>query len=94
MLTLTGQDEFEQYGYDVDLSKRDDLGVLLAVSSTGKYSKLLNRQFAFDLHRAGQVKVYAVQVSMPNNPSANLITVLKSDRAYAGFGSKVQVNKK
>lgn len=89
LLNLTGSEENEQFGYDLDLTKRKDLGLVLAISSVGKKAKLNDKKAAFDLHRAGQVQIYTLQIE---SMSASLITVLKSDRPYASFGSKVQVN--
>jgi hypothetical protein len=88
-LALSGRDEFEEFGYDFDLTKRKDYGLVLAVSSLGKKVKLNNRELAFELNLAGQVQVYSVEIS--DKPTVNLLSVFKSDRAYGAFGSKVQV---
>jgi hypothetical protein len=88
-LDLPGWEEFEQHGYSVDLTKRKDYGIVLAVSSVGRTSKIEDRTLAYDLHRAGQVNLYSIQTG--GKPSATLLSTLKSDRAYAAFGSKIRV---
>ncbi len=88
-LTLAGQDEFEEFGYDFDLTKRKDYNIVFAVSSVGKKTRINNRDLAFDLHLAGQVQAYSIQTT--GKPTFSLLSILKSDRSYAAFGSKVQV---
>jgi hypothetical protein len=87
-MVLTGYDEFEQFGYDLDLTFRKDLGMLIAVSSVGKRAQLDNSKMGINLNRAGQVNVFILN----SNGSSELITTFKSDRQHSLFGSKVKVN--
>jgi hypothetical protein len=89
LLNLTGTDDFEQLGHSIDLTKRKDYGIVLAVASVGKEVKLNDKKLAYSLHRAGQVQLHSIQIGA--NSSTTLLSTLKSDRAYASFGSKVQV---
>jgi hypothetical protein len=81
---LEGQTQYEQLGYDLDMSRQIKADVI-AVSSVAKDSKLKNNTFV--MNRAGEVGLY----SIGPNYSLSLISTLKSDRAYSAFGSKVKV---
>ena len=81
---LNGTSEFEQFGYDFDLSNQLK-GTLIAISSLTKDSKLDNRQNAFVSHRGGVVNLFYLGNEQP-------VATIKSDRSYSGFGSKIKVS--
>lgn len=86
LMSLSGKSEFEQFGYDFDLSFQMGSSIL-AVSSIGKDVKLDNRT-SFNLNRAGQVQLFQIDNSLLK---INLISIIKSDRPYASFGSRIKV---
>ncbi len=86
-LTLTGQDRFEQFGFDFDLDQRNDLGLMIAVSSSGKQTKL-PKFTSLTQYKAGIVQIFTIDCNL----STSMIATFKSDRSYGSFGSKVQVN--
>lgn len=86
VLTLNGQSEFEQFGYDFDLSLQINSSVI-AVSSLTKSTKLENK-ISFNLNRAGIVQIFSFDVL---NLNTSLVSTFKSDRPYSGFGSRVKV---
>ncbi len=81
---LVGQTQYEQLGYDFDMSRQIKADII-AVSSVAKDSQLNNKTFV--MNRAGEVNLY----SIGPNYSLSQISTLKSDRAYSAFGSKIKV---
>jgi hypothetical protein len=85
-LTLTGQDRFEQFGFDLDLNQHNELGIMVAVSSPGKQTKL-PKFTSLTQYKGGLVQVFTIDA----NSATSMIATFKSDRSYGSFGSKVQV---
>ena len=84
---LSGDVEFEQFGYSFDLSKQNQK-LVISISSVSKESVLDRNLGALRLNRAGIVQTYDITSHM----QPKLISILKSDRPYAQFGSKVKVS--
>jgi hypothetical protein len=84
---LSGQTEYEQFGYSFDLSKQLAGLPVLAVGSMTKDTKLSSNRTSFELSRAGIVQLFKL-----DNPSSNatLMATLKSDRPYSAFGSRIR----
>lgn len=78
--------EFEQFGYSFDLSNQTGQP-MIAISSLTRDSKL-NSQFALELNKSGIVQIFKINIL---NNSLSLLSTLKSDRPYSGFGSKIKV---
>ena len=85
MIILNGTSEFEQFGYAFDLSKQLQ-DIVIAVSSITKEAKLDKNKNAIVSHRGGVVNIFGLS-------KQSLITTIKSDRSYSGFGSKINVKK-
>lgn len=86
---LSGDETFEQFGYDFDMSIQLDNRKVIAISSYTKDCQLNSAGPSLKLDQGGIVQVFDVN----NLNNISLITILKSDRSYAGFGSKVKVKK-
>ena len=84
---LTGNTEYEQFGYDFDLSNQPD-GLVIAISSITKDAKLDAKNDALEVSRGGVVNLFSLKSS-----TYSLIATLKSDRSYSSFGSKVKVSR-
>jgi hypothetical protein len=83
-LVLNGHIEYEQFGYDFDLSNQPQ-GLVIAISSLTQDSKL-ERNNALEAKRGGVVNLFSL-----NENNSSLIATLKSDRPYSAFGSKIKV---
>jgi hypothetical protein len=83
-LVLNGNTEFEQFGYDFDLSNQPE-GLVIAVSSLTKDSKF-EKNKNLEASRGGVVNLFSL-----NENNSSLIATLKSDRPYSAFGSKIKV---
>ena len=87
--TFEGTENFEQFGYSLDLSVQlQNKRNVIAISSYTKDCKL-EKAGALELNQGGTVQVF--DITDINNTT--LVTWLKSDRAYSGFGSVVKVSK-
>lgn len=84
-VSLSGASEFEQFGYSFDLSEQNQK-LVISISSVSQESAL-DKRLALPLHRAGVVQSF----DLSNLGQPKLISVLKSDRPYAQFGSRVKV---
>jgi hypothetical protein len=97
-----GDQEFGQFGYEVDLSKQVNFSVI-AVTSLTHESMLNDRSNAVKLNRAGIVELYRLddtfsvhsnkylhqESSTCKNQSTCLLATFKSDRQLAEFGNRV-----
>ena len=86
LIIYTGKNEFDQFGYDFDLSKQTNYSVIAITSLTHVSS--LNRDSSLVLNRAGIVELYEININ--KNQSSSLISTLKSDRELSEFGNKVK----
>ena len=104
---LRGEENFEQFGYDFDLSVQLNNRKVIAISSYTKGQNRFMQLFIFllfvlfqkdcqldstgpalKIDQGGIVQVFDIT----NLNNISIITTLKSDRPYAGFGSKIKVN--
>ncbi|CAF0717792.1 unnamed protein product [Brachionus calyciflorus] len=85
IMVLNGEVEFGQFGYDFDLSIQSN-SLIIAVSSVSENSKLQNGT-SFELNRAGVVRLFQID---EKNLDFKFLSILKSDRPYSSFGSKVE----
>ena len=83
---LTGESEFDQFGYSFDLSIQNKK-MVIAVASVSKESKLEGKTLSYTLRDAGVVQVFDIS----NLGKIAILSSLKSDRANAAFGSKLKV---
>lgn len=86
ILVMNGSSEFEQLGYSVDLSTQSGR-LTFAVSSMSKDTRR-DDQASYELNRAGIVQLFELDDSAKK---LNWRAMLKSDRPYSGFGSKIKV---
>ena len=87
MIVLNGTSEFEQFGYSFDLTKQPEQ-IIIAVASVTKEAKLDKSPIASDLKNAGIVQLFNL-----NKTGYPVVAVLKSDRSFSDFGSRVKVKK-
>ena len=76
-----GEAEFEQFGYSFDITKNN----IIAISSLTKEARLSDSFMSSTLKNAGVVQLYDFEQNFSQ------IAILKSDRSYANFGSKIKV---
>lgn len=84
IMVLNGNTEFEQFGYDFDLSLQPQ-GQIIAISSLTKDSKL-DKETSLEVTRSGVVNLFRLDAK-----NSSLIATLKSDRPFSAFGSKIKV---
>lgn len=83
---LQGEENFEQFGYDFDMSVQLNNRKVIAISSYTKDCQLNSTGAALKIDQGGIVQVFDIT----NLNNISILTTLKSDRPYAGFGSKIK----
>lgn len=81
---FNGTKRFEQFGYSFDLSTISEKNMMIAIGSATKQVMLDKSILQTKLTNGGMVQVF----DLGGNFSAR--AVLKSDRSFAEFGSKVK----
>ena len=98
-LTLNGSTEFEQFATSFDIAHvtqtdndnngNDKRQLVLAVSSPFANAQRSDTELGVELKLAGVVKVFTLD-DENGQGQARLVSVLKSDRAYAQFGKQTK----
>lgn len=86
IMILNGDKEWAQFGYNFDMSYQVN-NFIMAVSSVTEDTRLDN-DASYELKRAGVVRLFNLK-----EDKYELLSIIKSDRAYSAFGSRLEFYK-